>query len=56
MAGKGFNVFDECASRCAYMSPQGEDCISSSGGSCKMHTSGSTVHRDCQLKQMKVAV
>ena len=56
MAGKGFNVFNECASRCVHMSPQGEDCISSSGGSSKMHTSGRTVHRDCQLKQMKVAV
>ena len=31
MTGKGFNVFNECASRCARLSPQ-EGCTSSSLG------------------------
>ena len=26
MTDTGFNIFDECASRCVYMSPQEEEC------------------------------
>ena len=38
MTGRGFNVFDECASRCVYLFPQEEDCTSSSWWDSKMDT------------------
>ena len=41
MTGKGFNVFDECASRCVHLFPQEEDCTSSSWWDSKMYTFGS---------------
>ena len=41
MTGRGFNVFDECASRCVYLFPQEEDCTSSSWWDSKMYTFGS---------------
>ena len=33
MAGKGLNLFDECAAECVYLCPQGEEWTSSSWGS-----------------------
>ena len=41
MTDKGFNLFDKCGSRCIHLSPQEEECISSSRGDSKMYTSGS---------------
>ena len=38
MVYKGFGIFDECASRCVYLSPQEEDWTSSSWGDSKMYT------------------
>ena len=38
MVDKGFGIFDECASRCVYLSPQEEDWTSSSWGDSKMYT------------------
>ena len=38
MRDKGFNLFDECASSCVYMSPQEEECTNSSRGDSKMDT------------------
>ena len=41
MAGKWFTVFDECAPRYVYLSPQEEQCASSSWGDSKIYTFGS---------------
>ena len=43
MIDKGFNLFDECAARCVHLSPQEEECTSSSGGDSKIYKSGSSV-------------
>ena len=41
MTDKGFNLFDECASRCVHLPPQEEEWTSLSWGDSKMYTSGS---------------
>ena len=41
MTDKGFNLFDEWAARCGHLSPQEEECTSSSWGHSKMYTFGS---------------
>ena len=39
MIDKGFNLLDECGSRCAHLSPQEEECTTSFLGDSKMYTS-----------------
>ena len=39
MTDKGFNPFDECATRCVHLLPQKEECTSLSWGDSKMYTS-----------------
>ena len=41
MTDKGFNLLDECGSKCAHLSPQEEECTASSWGDSKMYTSDS---------------
>ena len=41
MTVKGFNIFDEYASRCVHLSPQEEQCTFSSWGDSKMYIVGS---------------
>ena len=43
MADKGLNRFDKCAARCVHVSPQEEECTSSSWGDGKICTCGSIV-------------
>ena len=40
MAGKGLNLFDECAAECVHLCPQEEEWTSSSLGDSKMNTPG----------------
>ena len=39
-----FQSFDECVARCVHISPQEENCTSSSWGDRKIYTSGSRVN------------
>ena len=48
MTNKGFNVFDECV----HLSPQEEECISSSWGDSKMYTSGSIANSQRMLTEI----
>ena len=41
MTDKGLNLFDEYAARCVHLSPQEEECTSSSWGDSKIYTSSS---------------
>ena len=41
MKDKGFNLFDECATRYVHLFPQEEKCTSSSWGDSEMYTSSS---------------
>ena len=49
MRDKGFNIFNECTSRCVHLSPQEEDWTSSSWGYSKMYTSGSIANSQRML-------
>ena len=40
MADKGLSLFDEYAAKCAHLSPQDEECTSSSWGNSKTYTPG----------------
>ena len=40
MTDNGLNLFDECAARYVHLSPQEEECTSSSSGDSKIYTSG----------------
>ena len=53
MIDKVFNLFDECASRCVHLSPQEEECTSSSWGDSKMYTSGSIASSQRMLTEIK---
>ena len=53
MTDKGLNLFDECASRCVHLSPQEEECTSSSWGDSKMYTSGSIASSQRMLTKIK---
>ena len=48
MTDKGFNIFDECT----HLSPQEEECISSSGGDIKMYASGSIANSRRMLTEI----
>ena len=52
MTDKGFNLFYECAVRCAHLSPQEEECTSSSWWESKMYTSSSIANS--QRMQTKI--
>ena len=52
MTDKGFNLFDEYASRCVHLFPQEEECTSFSQGDIKMYTSSSIVNS--QRMQTKI--
>ena len=52
MTGKGFNLFDEYAARCAHLSPQEEECTCFSWGDIKMYTSGSTANSQRMLTEI----
>ena len=52
MTGKGFNIFDECATRWVYLFPQEEECTSSSCGDSEMYTSSSIA--DSQMMQSEI--
>ena len=49
MTNKGFNLFDECQ----HLSPQEEECISSSWGDSQMCTSGSIANSQRMLTEIK---
>ena len=49
---KGFNLFDDCAARCAYIFPHEEGCTSSSWGDSKMHTSDSIANAQRMLTEV----
>ena len=49
---KRFNLFDECAARCADLFPQEEVCTSSSWGYSKMYTSGSIANSQTMLTKI----
>ena len=51
MTDKGFNIFDECASRCVYISPQEEECNSSSWGDSYMYTFDSMARPQSMLTE-----
>ena len=54
MTDKGFNIFDECATRCVHLFPEGEECTSSSWGESKMHTSsiiGNSQRMQTEIKE-----
>ena len=53
MTDKGLNLFDECATRCVHLSPQEEECTSSSWGDSKMYTSGSIANLQSMLTEIK---
>ena len=52
IADKRFNLFDECAARCADLFPQEEVCTSSSWGDSKMYTSGSIANSQAMLTEI----
>ena len=52
MTDKGFNLFDTWAARCVHMSPQEEECTSSSWGDSKMYTSGSIANLQKMLTEI----
>ena len=49
MTDKGFNLFQKCATICAHLFPQEEECTSSSWGDSKMYTSGSIANSQRML-------
>ena len=53
MTDKGFNLFDDCTSRCVNQSPQEEKCTSSSWGDGKMFTSDSISRSQRMLTEIK---
>ena len=53
MTDKGFNLSDGSTSRCVHLSPQEEECISSSRGDSKMYTSGSIASSQRMLTEIK---
>ena len=52
MTDKGFNLFDKCATRCVHLSPQEEECTSSSWGDSKIYTSGSIANSQRMLTEI----
>ena len=52
MRDKGFNLFDECACSCVYMSPQEEECTNSSWGDSKVDTPGSIAGSQIMLSEI----
>ena len=53
MTGKGFNLFDEYASRCVNLSPQEEKCTSATWEDSKMYISGSIASSKRMLTEIK---
>ena len=52
MADKEFDLFKECAARCAHLFPQDEECTSSSWGDSKIYTSGSITNSQKMLTEI----
>ena len=52
MTDKGFNLFDECPSRCVNLFPQEEEYTSCSWGNSKMYTSGSIENSQMMLTEI----
>ena len=52
MTDKGFNLFQKCATICAHLFPQEEECTSSSWGDSKMYTSGSIANLQKMLTEI----
>ena len=52
MTDQGCNLFDECSARCVYLSPQEEECTSSSWGDSKMFRSGSIANSKRMLTEI----
>ena len=52
MAEKGFNLFDECASRCVHMSLRKKSATSFSWGDSKMYKFGSIVRSQRMLTEI----
>ena len=52
MTDKGFKLFDDCAARCLHLSPQEEECTSSSWGDSNRYTSGSIAYLQRMLTEI----
>ena len=52
MTDKRFNLFDDCAVRCVHLSPEEEECTSSSWWDSKMYTSGSIANSQSMLTEI----
>ena len=52
MTDKGFNLFQKCATICAHLFPQEEECTSSSWGDSKMYTSDSIANSQMILTEI----
>ena len=54
MAGKGLNIFDECAADCVHLCPQEKECTSSFWGDSKMYTPGTITNSQTDRMPTKI--
>ena len=52
MTDKGFKLFDDCAARCVHLSPEEEECTSSSWGDSNRYTSDSIAYLQRMLTEI----